>query len=467
MLFYLSITADKTLLLNKKIYIIILLTFTVSTIEIPDYNIDWNDSQRIFQIILIIASSAIIIFKKNTVNLKTAYLVLALGLISSLNAQHYDIALKEWGRYAGLLIITLLTAQLSETKKTLKLILYILAASAFINSFQFIVSYAAAFSTGILKLNADLLLNGFSNPRFLNQFQMLFMPILAYLALHHWQATHRYSKLLAVVLFSTLLIHWCIAFTLGSRGLWLGLAVCYAGLIILFPKFWRLLAVQASAGVLGFTLYYFMFFIVPEWVGIEASVRNNLRLGMSGREVIWQMAWDMFLAHPLLGVGPMHFSAVVNSIAAHPHQVVLQWLAEWGLLATLAAIFVAFSGMLHGLKVIRSNAEEHIDAALWMSILGALALAQVDGVFVMPYTETWLAIIVGLALSRWAKTHYESRWQTYFLRTLAISVIFIFGNVLINEAPTLIEDSKAHMEKHGTGFTPRFWMQGWIPMDGK
>lgn len=449
------------------IFIGILIIFTASTIELLKNNLDWNDYQRIFQTILIIASSVLIILEKNTVNLKAVYLVLALGLISSLNSNYYDAALKEWGRYAGLLILTLLTAQLSERKKTLKLILYTLAASAFINSFQFIVSYAAAFSTGILKLNADLLLNGFSNPRFLNQFQMLFMPILAYLVLHHWQATHRYSKLLAVVLFSTLLIHWCIAFTLGSRGLWLGLAVCYSGLIVLFPKFWRLLAAQFLAGVLGFTLYYFMFFIIPEWAGIEASVRNSLRFGMSGREVIWQMAWDMFLAHPLLGVGPMHFSAVVNSIAAHPHQVVLQWLAEWGLLAALAAIFVAFRGMLHGLQVIRSNAGEHIDAALWMSILGALALAQVDGVFVMPYTETWLAIIVGLALSRWAKTHYESRWQTYFLRVLAISVIFIFGNVLINEVPTLIEDSKAHMEKHGTGSTPRFWMQGWIPMDGK
>lgn len=456
-----------TLKSKKIIFISILIILTTSTVKIPEYNLDWNDYQRTLQIILIIVSSALITLKKNTYNLKIVYSAIALGLISSLNSNYYDAALKEWGRYAGLLILTLLTAQLSEIKKTLKLILYILAASAFINSFQFIVSYAAAFSTGILKLNADLLLNGFSNPRFLNQFQMLFMPILAYLALHHWQATHRYSKLLAVVLFSTLLIHWCIAFTLGSRGLWLGLAVCYSGLIILFPKFWRLLAVQVLAGVLGFALYYSMFFIIPEWVGIEASVRNSLRFGMSGREVIWQMAWDMFLAHPLLGVGPMHFSAVVNSIAAHPHQVVLQWLAEWGLLATLAAIFVAFSGMLHGLQVIRSNAGEHIDAALWMSILGALALAQVDGVFVMPYTETWLAIIVGLALSRWAKTHYESRWQTYSLRILAISVILIFGNVIINEVPTLIEDSKAHMEKHGTGYTPRFWMQGWIPMNGK
>ncbi|WP_286594534.1 O-antigen ligase family protein [Thiopseudomonas alkaliphila] len=323
-----------------------------------------------------------------------------------------------------------------------------------------------AFITGIYLLDADVLFNGFSNPRFLNQFQILFMPILAYLALHHWQAAHRYSKLLASIIFTTLLIQWCIAFSLGGRGLWLGLAVSHAALIILFPRFWRLLGMQATAGLLGFILFYLMFTVVPEWLGQTSVIRDSMRFGLSKREVIWQLAWDIFLAHPWLGVGPMHFSAEVNSVAAHPHQVVLQWLAEWGIFATLAAIFIAVWGMLHGLRFVRSEKGQPLDAALWMSILGALALAQVDGVFVMPYTETWLAILIGLAMARWSKpSAAESRWQTYSLRILAIPVILVLGSVLINEAPTLAQDSQAHMEKHGTGYTPRFWMQGWIPMD--
>ena len=297
---------------------------------------------------------------------------------------------------------------------------------------------------------------------------MLFMPILAYLALHHWQAAHRHSKFLASIIFITLLVQWCIAFSLGGRGLWLGLAVSHAALIVFFPRFWRLLAVQAAAGLLGFILFYLMFTVIPEWLGQTSVIRDSMRFGLSKREVIWQLAWDMFVANPWLGVGPMHFSAEVNSVAAHPHQVVLQWLAEWGIFATLAAVFIAVWGMFHGLRFVRSDKGQPLDAALWMSILGALALAQVDGVFVMPYTETWLAILIGLAMARWSKpSTEESRWQTYSLRILAIPVILILGNVLIHEVPTLAEDSAAHMEKHGTGYTPRFWMQGWIPMDGK
>lgn len=432
----------------------------------------WHDQQRLYQLALLCAFTSAAAFLPALALPRSAfillYIALGLGLLSIFFAEFPVWAFKEWARYAGLFILAMVIAYSARQVWFLKALFYLLAATAFLNAFQFLTYYLMAFATGILMFDADMLFNGFSNPRFLNQFQILFMPILAYLAFHHWQAAHRYSKLLASIIFVTLLVQWCIAFSLGGRGLWLGLAVGHAVLIVFFPRFWRLLTVQAAAGLLGFIVFYLMFTVVPEWLGKTSLVRDSMRFGLSKREVIWQLAWDMFIANPWLGVGPMHFSAEVNSVAAHPHQVVLQWLAEWGIFATLAAIFIAVQAMFHSLRFIRSEKGQPLDAALWMSILGALALAQVDGVFVMPYTETWLAILIGLAMARWSRpSTAESRWQTYSLRILTIPVILILGNVLINEVPTLAQDSEAHMEKHGTGYTPRFWMQGWIPMDGK
>lgn len=460
----------------KKLYLIVIFFIALGSVS-GFHNYGWSDQQRIYQLLLIVFSSLFYLplLSSHLAYVKTEQLtsvslliLFLLGLISSFLAEYPIWALKEWGRYVGLFLTTTLIVYCAKKYYFYRSILYLLFLITLLNAFQFAVYYLTAIITGILLFNADLLFNGFSNPRFLNQFQMLFMPILACLALHHWQSKHRYNRLLASIIFITLLVQWCIAFSLGGRGLWLGLAVSHAALIIFFPRFWRLLAVQTAAGLFGFILFYLMFTVVPEWLGQTSSVRDSMRFGLSKREVIWQMAWDMFLAHPWLGVGPMHFSAEVNSVAAHPHQVVLQWLAEWGIFATLAAIFIAVQGMFHGLRFVRSEKGQPLDAALWMSILGALALAQVDGVFVMPYTETWLAILIGLAMARWSRpSTAESRWQTYSLRILAIAVILILGNVLINEVPTLAQDSEAHMEKHGTGYTPRFWMQGWIPMDGK
>lgn len=452
--------------------LLVCVLFASATLDTWYRGFPWHNQQRLYQLTLLCAFAGAAVFLLASILRRSAfillYTVLGFGLLSTFFAEFPVWAFKEWARYVGLFILAMVIACSARQVWFLKTLLYLLAATAFLNAFQFLTYYLMAFATGILMFDADLLFNGFSNPRFLNQFQILFMPILAYLAFHHWQAAHRYSKLLASIIFITLLVQWCIAFSLGGRGLWLGLAVSHAALIVFFPRFWRLLAVQAAAGLLGFIVFYLMFTVVPEWLGQTSLVRDSMRFGLSKREVIWQLAWDMFIANPWLGVGPMHFSAEVNSVAAHPHQVVLQWLAEWGIFATLAAIFIAVLGMFHGLRFVRSEKGQPLDAALWMSILGALALAQVDGVFVMPYTETWLAILIGLAMARWSRpSTAESRWQTYSLRILAIPVILILGNVLINEVPTLAQDSQAHMEKHGTGYTPRFWMQGWIPMDGK
>lgn len=442
----------------------------------------WNDQQRIAQLLLLICAGALLLLpytQHASLPNRAGWLVfgvLSFGLVSSLLSAFPSWALKEWGRYAGMLLLVIMLAHSARTSKIFRSLLYFLCTAASLNAFLFVILYIMAIVSGIKMFNADLLFSGFSNPRFLNQFQMLFMPVLAWGSLHHLQATHRYSKPLAIIFLVTLITHWCIALSLGSRGLWLGLAAAHFALLLFFPRYWRLLAVQILAALLGFTLYQLLFFIIPEWLGQEAWLRSSMRFGLSKREVIWSMAWKMFADNPWLGVGPMHFAAKVNSVAAHPHQVILQWLAEWGLFATLCACTLAIWGMLHGIRFLRNSPHaQPVDAALWLSIGGALAVAQVDGVFVMPYTEIWLAILIGLALARWqhqqpvAVSHSSirsaERLQNYSYRTLAIAVLLILGNVLVNEVPTLPEDSQYHMETQHTGFTPRFWLQGWIPME--
>lgn len=461
--------------------ILVLLLAAVVNITEP-YTISWHDQQRLCQIILLCTLAGATIFLRTPILPRSfsipLCMVLGFGLLSAFFAEFPAWALKEWARYAGLILLALVIAYSARQAWFFKAILYLLASAAFLNAFQFTVYYCMAFLTEIYMLDVDLLFNGFSNPRFLNQFQMLFMPVLAGLVVLHWHNHGRYQRLLSSLFFITLLVHWCIALSLGSRGLWLGLAASHLALLLFFPRFWRLLAIQVAAAIVGFLLYQLLFFIIPEWLGQESILRSSLRFGLSKREVLWDIAWRMFLENPWLGVGPMHFAATVNPIAAHPHQVVLQWLAEWGLFATLAACLLAFLGMWHGLRILRSTHAEPIDAALWLSIGGALAVAQVDGVFVMPYTETWLAILIGLALARWSAPSSQTTslqqnmpicqmLPVLSYKVSALAVIVILGNVLINEVPTLPQDSEAHMEKHGTGYVPRFWLQGWIPMDGK
>jgi O-antigen ligase len=175
----------------------------------------------------------------------------------------------------------------------------------------------------------------------------------------------------------------------------------------------------------------------------------------------------MMQANPLFGVGPMHYSAVWNHIGAHPHQAILQFLAEWGIPATGLLLFSILLGMWLGLNRIRST-PNYLDAALWLALMASLILAQVDGVFVMPYTEGWLAILAGLALARWqgsveTTAAVFSLRRTMFLMLLLLAIAVI-GRILVVDVPQLHDTSRKFYQEHNIGSPPRFWDQGWIPM---
>lgn len=442
-----------------------LLVFSLTAIDIWHEGLSWHDQQRIYQLVLL-GVAAMLVISRPTAFLPTlAFLFLAvmfcIGLLSVWAAELPLWALKEWGRYAGLAILVLLLGSVARRPQFTMGALGLMACVGFIHAFQFIVCYSAAFISGLQVLQADLLFNGFSNPRFFAQFQVMLMPVLAFWILQFKQS----RPVVSILLVGALAVQWCIALILGGRGLWLGLAVSTSVLLMVSPRYWRLIAVQMGAGLLGGMLVILMFFLIPAWLDIAPDLRDSFRAGLSGRGQIWRWAWEMAQTNPWLGVGPMHFSAVYNPIAAHPHQVILQWAAEWGLPATLMAIALGLWGMLFGISRLRNGEVDNIGAALWLSIAGALVLAQVDGVFVMPYSETWLAILIGLALARWSGASQAPPVQRWFFRVIAVPVALIVGDVLLNEVPTLPQDSEAYITKHHTGWTPRFWGQGWIPMD--
>lgn len=444
---------------------LIFIIFCFSAVEIWHVGYDWHDQQRISQLLLLSVYAPLIFYlPQASLPRPTQFLLLILlilGLCSCLFAAWPEWAFKEWSRYAGLILLALLAGGLAARPAGQNFILCSMAAVGFVHAFQFVVSYMTAFVSGMRMLDADLLFSGFSNPRFFGQFQVMLMPVMA-LLMERCRQQQRLA--LAALLALALITQWCIAFTLGGRGLWLGLLVSHLALLLINRKLWRILALQAAAALFGFLLFVLLFKLFPLWLGLDPALRDNLRTSLSGRERIWQWAWEMALANPWLGAGPMHYSATYNPIAAHPHQVVLQWLAEWGFAATLIALALGVWGLLHGARHLRQASANELDAGLWVAIVGALVLAQVDGVFVMPYTETWLAILIGLAMARWSKPTTPSRTQRFACALIAIPVLLVLGKVLISEAPTLPQTANDFMNQHHTGWTPRFWSQGWIPM---
>lgn len=447
---------------------LVLIAFCFSAVQIWHLGYTWHDQQRIYQLLLLCACAPLAALLPQTMLPRPVKALLAglvlLGLCSSLLAAWPEWALKEWSRYVGLTLLILTVGGMSGHTAWQSYILWAMASVGFIHAFQFLVYYLMAFATDIQMLDVDILFSGFSNPRFFGQFQVMLIPVLALLL----ERCHQQRRVASVTLLGLVLVtQSCIAFTLGGRGFWLGLLASHLALLLINRQLWRIVALQAGAALLGFLLFLLLFKLIPLWLGIDPVLRDSLRASLSGRDLIWQGAWEMALANPWLGVGPMHYSATYNPIAAHPHQVVLQWMAEWGFAATFIALVLGAWGLTQGIRVLRQASANEWDAGLWVAIVGALVLAQVDGVFVMPYTETWLALLTGLAMARWSKPASASRTQRLACAIIAIPVLLVLGKVLINEAPTLPQTAGAYMTQHHTGWTPRFWSQGWIPMQAE
>lgn len=423
----------------------------------------WHDQQRVGQLVFVIACALLLpFFPQQALQSKILVLLLSFfvfGFFSSLQAEWPEWAFKEWARYAGLMLVAMLFASIARRYEVKQVVLWGMLFVGVVHVYLFLVVYVISYASGVRALNSILLAPGFTNPRFFGQFQVIVVPVIAAFVLGFWSGQR---KVLSGLLCLVLVLQWAISFSLGGRGLWLGLVVAYSVVCLVAIRYWRMALLQLLCGALGFFVFLFMFEFVPYLLGLEVKLIEGGRADLSGRDVIWHAAWDMVIANPWLGVGPMHFAATYNVIAAHPHQVILQLLSEWGSLAGASAIALGALVCVRALSYLRQTGSNDEDAAIFTAIGGALILAQVDGVFVMPYTETWFALLVGLALARWAIPAPALKVQRIFLAVLAVAVVLIMSRVLIKEVPELLFSNKSQVTQ-SLSVKPRFWVHGWIP----
>lgn len=424
----------------------------------------WFDQQRVAQLLLIVLACSALpwTIKFSFFNKKIHILILAIffiGFISSIFSKYPFWALKEWGKSAGLLLTALGVAYFSRNENFTKYLLILILAISFLLGFEFLNFYIAGVFSEIKNISPYLLFTGFDNPRFYAQGVLLFMPFTAFLATTNF-IKHKAIINTAIV---TTIFQWMVLIALAGRGAWVAAAFAYGVAFFYFSEYRTIIKKQIVFIIYGIFLYIFLFYLVPFLFFPETgNLPSGLRSGLSAREKIWSIAWDMALQNPWLGVGPLHFSSVRNPIAAHPHQAILQWLAEWGVIATILALIIIYSGIKKGFNFIKNNQEQNLDLAVWIAFVSALVLAQVDGVFVTPYSEGWFAIIAGLGIRCWGnKDAIQNSGIKWIYIIIACFVFVIVSYIVLFEAPNLYSNQGGFLKYS----IPRFWMQGWIPME--
>lgn len=196
---------------------------------------NWHDQQRILQLVVLSGSSLLLLFSfplpfaRRMVQV-TLLVILGLGSVSAFLSANPSWAFKEWSVFAGLMLFSFNISASPEWVRRIALWGLVVLGGFF--CYQFLLSYLAAFVSGLRELNPRVLLSGFSSVRTMGQFQAMLLPLMAALGLYLRETGRfRLSRLVMLLL----AIQWCISFALAGRGLWLGFAVAHLALCWIGP----------------------------------------------------------------------------------------------------------------------------------------------------------------------------------------------------------------------------------------
>lgn len=451
------------------------------------YTLPWHDGQRLAQLGLLVlvlltlavpgtATSVAAVWANLPRAIRCALLVaFALGVISGFVAALPRWALLESGLQLLLIVLGLSIAAnrraLGDGADPLLVLLFFATAAAY--AFTTCGVYAAMLLVGPAYgqgFDVRELYTSFSNVRFFGHVQTMLLPFLLLPAM--WWGTTQARRML---LWSVPAIWWMLAVGSGTRGTWAALLVGVIAVLLFGGNAGRRWAKWQGTGLLCGLLCYGVFVLgIPQLLDLPASFlhRTDDIVSLSLREVLWTTALDYIAQNPWLGVGPMHYAYWATEVAAHPHNAVLQWLAEWGAPAGLLLTGVWAAGGISLAAHVRCVAGQGSDqsrlfrVALLAALTGASAQAMVDGVLVMPVSQTLLALLAGWAMGMMPASggRVAGGGERLILMPVVLIAAAAVAYGVTPEINHLAERQQTYLTARGpnTVLLPRFWTLGWI-----
>ncbi|WP_431260089.1 O-antigen ligase family protein [Roseateles chitinivorans] len=392
-----------------------------------------------------------------------------LGLLvaaSCVHAAHPLVAAREVAVFVGLLLLALQLsrgfAEPDVRDRFLDLITIGAAVYGVIWSLTLLIGAA---------LNQDLfapweVIFGFDNARFLNHVQSISLPLAGVVLLR--PAAPRWLRAAAAI---ALITGGAILSLYLARASILGLTVAAIVTVTIFGRLsWRYVLTMVATLGSGAAAVGLLWLI---WLQHSSAAMTDGILNSHFRGFLVGQAIDLFASSPWLGVGPMHFSNTVNLVAAHPHNVYAQVIAEYGLPATLLIVWLAFNFLRRAfVNVSRlSKTQPVLAAALTSATVAVLVDSAFSGNWVMPISQMWIAVLAAFLLAvdsndAHAPVQVHQAQPRIILRGLVLSVMAAFTIQAVTEARDDIphihtgESMKKPIGEQFLAF--RFWSYGWF-----
>ena len=335
------------------------------------------------------------------------------------------------------------------------------------------------------QLQIMIIYPGFTNPRFFNQVITWVLPLLVLPLL-----SKKIPLTIKIICLFLCGYWWFLAIASGSRSLILE----WIFILILLPIFFRKKSTafffsHMTALFLGVIIYILILMPLNNatiknhdiFLGIEPP--RVLKMDITStedREVLWDIAHQNIIQHPILGTGPGTYpiSAYKNgSSFGHPHNAILQLASSWGIPAILVFLLLCLMGLFYWFKQCLSlqkkdlNTPLNIPLLLSASLISGGAHALISGIIVMPLSQLLMVVIIGLALGTYAtgrtKTHSPQKKLSHYILTpitliacLTISTAAIFSFSWVSGQYMLQFRQTCH-----ANYAPAYWMNGELILD--
>jgi O-antigen ligase len=426
----------------------------------------WHNEQRAVQLILLGASTAVAIalLLLGSVGVSTLLVgFLAAGALSAALSSYPAAGYAEVGLFIMLGLTSVMVATVTrghaETVTRVLPLIALLVGGAHVTGIAVRVlaahSVDAAPEVGIFML-------GYANPRFASALYVMLLPLVAAVAVD--PSRRGALRVVAVAVMTGL---WAANIGLGTRGVWLAFALALP--LCIAAAGWRqtkaLVIAMLGSAALGALLYLAiaaLLMAAPAGQGetLAAAVPDGLQNAtLTGRDVLWKAAAEAWMTRPLLGLGPMQLAATASFVGAHPHNWILQLLAEWG--AVASALLIAWL-VLTARRLLVQGVPTRSAAAVWLALLAALALALVDGNLVMPVTQSVFVLLCGVARAQAPAARQTSTRWLRLLVALVIAAAAVHALQFANASFAQQEAETAEFRKRhpGAWLTPRLWETG-------
>lgn len=390
------------------------------------------------------------------------YAILLIGTVSALVSPAGPYALREVALFGGLTVFTLANAAASTIYRS-RYDRFILGALSVLAVLYLAVFLAIRYSDGFRYGEPAILqLHGFINPRFFGQLQTWSLPLLLIQV-----SLARKEDSVTFVWHAAVIVGWWMLFFLyASRGGMVGLAV---GAILVATIYKRnavaWLGLAVSTACIG---WIWSHLIVPRPWNTATGLTDALDRGVStsGRTEIWVAAMDSALAHPILGLGPGRFASpelIARFRVAHPHNFLLHWAVEWGMVSAILLAGLLGIATYHWLQREYTDGQRQrypVALGLSASLTAATLHAMFSGIIVMPVSQTLGAVIIGWALGVYWRTGEQKVEMARSPNAFVATRIIVAAIVIALSVGASLPIHKGSGDKR---LAPRFWVHGDLP----